>query len=75
MRILLCYPGGEVTLFRYKKPVPAQTASKKLASIASEIFSSWQWLEGNDAMAIEALESQEKMLILVDSPAGKECFI
>lgn len=72
-RILLQYPGGEIELFAYKRAVPIQQATSKLAHIATEIFDSWEWGDG-DIPAIEAVEKQS-MLLLVQGPGGKECFL
>lgn len=72
-RVVFQYPGGEVELFRYRKAVPIQQATQKLASIASEIFPSWEWGDG-DIPAIEAIETNT-MLLLVEGPSGKGCFL
>ena len=70
-RILLQYAGGEVTLFRYKRQVPIHQATDKLARIASEIFDSWEHGDGD----IPAIESGDQMLLLVEGPSSKECFL
>lgn len=71
-RILLQFQGGEIELFRYKKHVPIQQVTYKLATIATEVFGSWEW--GQGIPAIEQVEGP-LVLIAVDGPNGKECFL
>lgn len=73
-RILFQFRGGEIELFRYKRAVPIQQATEKLQKYATEIFPSWEWAKDGDVPAIEALES-ENMLLLVEGPSGRDCFL
>lgn len=72
-RIILAYPGGEVELFAYKRAVPAQQITDKLATVASTVFNSWQWGD-SDVPAIEQLEGN-LILMAVQGPSAKECFL
>lgn len=72
-RILFQFRGGEIELFRYKRAVPIQQATEKLQKYATEIFPSWEWGDA-DIPAIEAVGS-ENMLLLVEGPSAKECFL
>ena len=72
MTILLVYAGGEVTLHRYKKPMPDQAISHKMSALASVCFQSWEW-EECDFPAIQDLNSGA--MILAVRPQGEECFL
>lgn len=70
-RIVLQYPGGEVTVFAYKRAVPLTTIETKLADVATTLFPSWEWGDGD----IPAIDAGDKMLIAVTGPSGKACFL
>ena len=70
-RILLAYPGGEVLLHSYKRAMPIHDVTRKAASIASTLFSSWSWSQDGDIPDIETLTSA--MVLIVSGPSGNEC--
>jgi hypothetical protein len=72
-RVLLAYPGGELSLFEYKRPVPIQQALSKAASEATTLFKSWQWSKDPETPGIEA--DNGSMILVVQGPSGKECFL
>ena len=71
IRILLAFPGGEITLAAYKSTVPIQQASRRAASLASDLFASWEWSSDGEIPSIEPHNSP-CMLLIVDGPSGKE---
>lgn len=74
-RLLLAYPGGEVTLFQYKRAVPDHDVGRKMATIASELFPAWGWAEDGEIPAIWDLTDENRAILAVDGPRGKECFL
>jgi len=73
-RLILAYPGGEVTLVTYKSAVPIQQAQRKAASMASDLFVSWDWSLDGEISAIEPHDNP-CMLLIVDGPSGKEVYL
>ena len=69
-RIMLCFAGGEITLFTYKRAIGDQQVSEKLMSIANAIFPTWSW--GTD---IHAIEGNDCILMAVTGPGHVECHL
>jgi hypothetical protein len=70
-RILLAYPGGEVTLHRYKKPMPIHDVTRKAADLASGLFRSWYWGDGEIPAIIEM--NSNAMILIVSGPSHIDC--
>ena len=73
-RILLCYPGGELLLFSYKKWMPISTISTKMSVLATQFFPSWEWSVDGDIPAIWDMENNRSILA-VTGPQGEEPFL
>jgi hypothetical protein len=72
-RILLQYPGGEVTLHEYKKPMPIHDVSRKAVGFAQDLFESWQWANDPDLPAIES--NKGSLILCVVGPRGADCYL
>ncbi len=70
-RILLAFPGGEVTLFAYKRPPTPEAVFRKAAELASGLFPGWYWADDREVPAIACYDSPA-MLLMVSGPAGRE---
>lgn len=73
-RILLQYPGGELTLHQYKVEVPTHQAMRKAAVLATGLFPSWEWSPDGEIAAIEPHDSPCLMLV-VGGSRGVECVL
>jgi hypothetical protein len=73
-KIILQYPGGELTLFKYKRKVPDHLFTQKMAEIASTYFSEWDWAPDGDIPAIWCLTDDRKAILGVRAKP-KECFL
>lgn len=70
-RILLAYAGGEVTLHQYRVEVPMHQAMRKAASMASDLFTSWDWSPDGEVPAIEPGRGP-CMVLIVGGARGAE---
>lgn len=73
-RILLAFPGGELTLHQYKRDVPDHDMTRKAASLAGGLFKSWEWASDPEIPAIEAHDSPA-MILCVRGPAAVDCHL
>jgi hypothetical protein len=70
-RIVLAFPGGEVTLHAYKRAPSIEMVERKAAEIASSVFRSWEWGKDPECPTIEA-HGANAMLLLVSGSSGPE---
>ena len=73
-RILLAYPGGELTLHQYRVEVPTHQAMRKAASMATDLFPSWEWASDGDIAAIEP-HGSPCLVLIVGGSRGRDCFL